>query len=204
LWRYGPLLLVAVGLLVMGVGVADVCGTAISVTLLPIGFVCLVAGVILPRIEGKFTAGPRGLSAEVLAVHELDRPRYVLSGPALAIDGADPADNSAADIGRATEPDAQRITIGDVWDALDAVGLRPDFTGMGHAYFRFRGDRHLDIPNRGFIDWGTVSDELLALLSTWGIKPVASGKYPVRPDAAPDFVIRRWGSLRDITSRGSD
>src|SRR6266571_5650932 len=72
LWRYGALLLTAVGLLAMGFGAAGVCGTAISVTLLPLGFICLVAGVVLPRIEGKFTAGPSGLSAEILAVHQLD------------------------------------------------------------------------------------------------------------------------------------
>lgn len=51
---------------------------------MPIGFVCPVAGVILPRVEGHLTAGPSGLSAEVLPVHELDQPRYFVSGPALA------------------------------------------------------------------------------------------------------------------------
>ena len=126
LWRYGALLLVATGLLTMGFGAAGVCGTAISVTLLPIGFVSLVAGVVLPRIEGKFTAGPSGLTAEMLAVHELDQPRYVLSGPALAIRTADTGDGRAAGMDRAAEPDVQRITIGDVWDALDARGLHPD------------------------------------------------------------------------------
>jgi hypothetical protein len=35
--------------------------TAVSVTLLPIGLVCLLAGVVLPRIEGVFTTGPRGV-----------------------------------------------------------------------------------------------------------------------------------------------
>ena len=50
LWRYGALFLVVVGLLAMGFGASDLAGTAISLTLLPVGFVCLVAGVVLPRI----------------------------------------------------------------------------------------------------------------------------------------------------------
>src|ERR1022692_4004837 len=132
----------------MGFGAAGVSGTAISLTLLPIGFVCLVAGVVVPRIEGKFTASPSGLSAEMRAVHELDRPRYVLSGPALAIKAEDTSDADSAEPGEAAEPTTPQITIGDVWDALDAAGLRPDGAGMGHAYFRLRGDRHLEMPNR--------------------------------------------------------
>lgn len=197
LWRYGALVLVVTGLLAMGFGAAGVCGTEISLTLLPIGFVALVAGVVLPRIEGKFTAGPSGLTAEMLAVHELDQPRYVLSGPALA---ADTTDISGV-TGRAAVPDTQRITIGDVWDALDVRGLRPDQCGMGHAYFLLRGDRQLDIPNRGFMDWGTASEELLVVLRTWGVQPTASGRYPVRPDVRPDFAEQPRGHLLDISTQ---
>lgn len=200
LWRYGALLLVATGLLTMGFGAAGVCGTAISVTLLPIGFVCLVAGVVLPRIEGRFTAGPSGLTAEMLAVHELDQPRYVISGPALASETA----GAGTGTGGASEPDAQRITIGDVWEALDKRGLYPDAVGLGHAYFRLRDNRHLDMPNRGFMDWGTASDDLLAVLRTWDVQPVASGKYAMRPDVAPQYAKLPAGSLRDIPTRGSD
>jgi hypothetical protein len=162
----------------MGFGAAGVCGAAISLALIPIGFVGLVAGVVLPRIEGKFTAGPSGLTAEMLAVHQLDQPRYVLSGPALATERPRTTDVDGTSTGGATLPDTERITIGDVWDALDACGLRADAAATGHAYFQLRGDRHLDMPNRGFMDWGTASDELLAVLGTWGVQPYASGKYP--------------------------
>jgi hypothetical protein len=182
----------------MGFGAAGVCGTAISMALLPIGFVSLIAGVVLPRIEGKFTAGPSGLTAEMLAVHELDRPRYVLTGPVLA----DATDASGAGAGEVAEPDAQRITIGDVWDALEARDLCLDAAGMGHAYFRLRGDRYLEMPNRGFMDWGTASEELLAVLRTWGIQPVASGKYLA--DVAPDYAGTPAGSLQDMPRAGSD
>ena len=200
LWRYGALLLVIAGLLAMGFGAAGVCGTAISLSLLPLGFVGLVAGVVLPRIEGKFTAGPSGLTAEVLAVHELDQPRFMLSGPVLATETEHTADVDSAGTGGATVPDTERITIGDVWDALAARGLRTDQGAAGHAYFHLRGDRHLDIPNRGIMDWGTASDELLAVLGMWGVQPSASGKYPVRPGVNPDYINQPAGYIRKASS----
>ena len=201
LWRYGALVLVVAGLLAMGFGAAGVCGTAISLSLLPIGFAGLVAGVVLPRIEGKFTTGPTGLTAEMLAVHELDHPRYVLSGPALATETADPGGVNGSGTAGTAVPDAERVTIGDVWDAFDSCGLRADGAVSGHAYFRLRGDSHLDTPNRGFMDWGTASGELLAVLRTWNVQPTASGKYPIRPEVRPDFARRPAGLLRDIPTQ---
>jgi hypothetical protein len=198
LWRYGALLLVGVGLTAMAVAIAGVAKTAVSVTVLPIGFVSLVAGVVLPRIEGRFTAGPSGLSAEMLAVHELDRqPRFYASGPAV--------DRSSDLSGRAistSEPTAAsgsppRVTIGDVWDALDEAGVQLDGAGMGHAYFRLRGNRHLDMPNKTFMDWATASSDLLGVLETWGVHPVASGKYPAPDSVALDGVEPR-GRLMSI------
>lgn len=41
IWRYGALLLLAVGLLAMGFGASGLCTTAISAILVPIGFICL-------------------------------------------------------------------------------------------------------------------------------------------------------------------
>ncbi len=177
LWRYGALLLVGVGLAAMVVGAAGVCETAISLTLLPLGFVSLVAGVVLPRIEGSFTAGPSGVSAEVLAVHRLDQARYVVSGPALW------ADESLA----APAAEAPQITLGDVWDALDAAGLRPGQGALGTAYFSLDDGRDFGIPNRGFLDHGYASDELLALLVSLGVHPTPSDLYPMPPDATPDM-----------------
>lgn len=187
LWRYGALLLVAVGLTTMALAIAGVPNTAVSITLLPIGFVSLVAGVVLPRIEGRFAAGPSGVSAEVLAVHELDRqPRFYASGPAtdLPIELSGMADATR----EAPAPESPLcVTIGDVWDALDEAGIQLDGAGMGHAYFRLRGDRHLEMPNKSFMDWATASKDLLAVLETWGIHPVASGKYPVPNNIALDY-----------------
>ncbi len=187
LWRYGALLLAGVGLLAMGFGAAGVCGTPISLTLLPLGFVSLVAGVVLPRIEGKFTAGPSGLSAEVIAVHRLDQARYVLSGPALAADES--LLSGTSEVEPATEPEQpqNRVTLGDVWDALDAAGLHPSQGALGTAYFSLSEGRDFGIPNRGFFDHGIASNELVALLASLGVHPAASGKYPMPPDATPEM-----------------
>jgi hypothetical protein len=83
-WRYGPIVLVIVGLEMMGCGAAGLPATAISLMLLPLGFICLIAGVVLPRIEGGFSASPKGVSATLAAVHDLDRTTYIASGPALS------------------------------------------------------------------------------------------------------------------------
>jgi hypothetical protein len=127
--------LVVVGILAMGFGAADAVDTAISVPLLPIGFVSLLAGVALPRIEGKFTAGPGGMSADTIAVHQLDPPRYIVSGPALAIEQPEAdltGELEAADL----RPQlAGLIRLGDVWDALDAAGLRPEAVGCGRSRY---------------------------------------------------------------------
>ncbi len=59
LWRYGPLGLVVAGAALLAIGASGLCATAVSVTLLPIGLVCLLAGVVLPRIEGVSRPAPR-------------------------------------------------------------------------------------------------------------------------------------------------
>lgn len=184
LWRYGALLLVLVGLVAMGFGASGLCGTEVSLALLPLGFVSLVAGVVLPRIEGTFTAGPSGISGDVIPVHRLDQARYVVSGPALSPDEPLP---QPRDAGRDAVFPPPRITLGDVWDALDAAGLRPDQGALGTAYFSLDDGRYFGIPNRGFFDHGYASDELLDLMASLGVHPTASGRYPMPPDATPDM-----------------
>ena len=200
LWRYGAIVLVFVSLLAMGFGAADAVNTAISVTLLPIGFVCLLAGVALPRIEGKFTAGPTGMSADIIAVHQLDRPRYILSGPAFAIEQPDAVPSCELKAPDLMPPRAGLVRLGDVWEALDAVGLRPEAAGMGHAYFTLADGRRLSIPNKTFLDHGVASDDLLAVLATLGVQLTASGRYPtpghypVKDPVVPAYLPPRAGN----------
>ena len=87
------------------------------------------------------------------------------------------------------------------WHALAAVGLRRDDwlvlnhqavfvdVGLGSAYFRLADGLRLKMPNRGLVDYGAASDELLSVLASWGIRPTASGKYPVPEDASYQLAI---------------
>jgi hypothetical protein len=75
------------------------------------------------------------------------------------------------------------ITVGDVWDALDAVGIHPEGCGLGSAYFRVDDDHLLKFPNRGFFDHGVASPELVAVFASWGASPTASDNYPMPVDA---------------------
>ncbi len=79
------------------------------------------------------------------------------------------------------------VTIGDVWDALDSAGLRPHQGALGTAYFALSDGRHAGFPNRGFFDHGIASDELLALVASWGVRPTRSGEYPMPADATPEM-----------------
>jgi hypothetical protein len=70
------------------------------------------------------------------------------------------------------------VTLGDIWDALDSAGLRPDQGALGTAYFALPDGRLVGFPNHGFWDHGIASDELLAVVASWGVHPTHSGRYP--------------------------
>lgn len=193
IFRYGALLLIVVGLLAMGFGASGLCTTATSATLIPLGFVSLIAGVVLPRIEGKLTVGPSKISADIVGIRTLDQLSVSTSAPAVVLSEVQTREGVRA-IVAAQEPGA--VTLGDVWDALDAAGVKPqsgpemlnnqavfEGVGMGSAYFRLADGRRLKMPNRGFFDHGVASSQLLAVLDAWRIRPTASGRYPAPPGA---------------------
>jgi hypothetical protein len=85
-----------------------------------------------------------------------------------------------------------RVAIGDCWEALDAAGTRPAGLGLGSAYFTL-SDGHLKMPSRTFVDHGAASDQLLAVLASWGVHPTASGKYPPPSGTDAQFAALRFG-----------
>ena len=97
----------------------------------------------------------------------------------------------AGDRERAAAPaeSASCVTVGDVWEALIALDVRPEGVGLGSAYFRLPDGRLLKFPNQQFFDHGIASDELLAVFASLGVQPSASGKYPMPPDAN-DYMRR--------------
>jgi hypothetical protein len=193
LWRYGPISLVAVGAALLAIGLSGLCATAVSVTVLPIGLVCLLAGVVLPRIEGAFTAGPQGITATLLAAHKIDAC-YTVTGPAVeAVELLAPVQDQV--LLAPGQPDGP-VLLGDVWDALDKKvnvpgGFRSLGAACGTAYLVAPDGREFALTNRGFLDWRPASSDLLELLVQWGVRPVASGRYPVPPYADPGTVSAR-------------
>jgi hypothetical protein len=196
-WRYGPLLLIILGMALFAIGLSGLCATAVSTAALPVGLILVISSAVLPRIEGKFTAGPHGITAPLLAVHELDK--YTVTGPALAPIPQDvtvsgsvalprmsvSGDGSTADAGvPATPGDDSRapVVMGDVWAALKLKlevphGFRAVASRSGQAYLQAPDGRTIALPKPGLVDWRPVSSELLNLLASWDVHPVASGSY---------------------------
>ena len=81
-----------------------------------------------------------------------------------------------------------RTTLGDVWDALEAAGIRPHAAGMGTAIFNLPDGRTLKMPNRSFFDHGIASSELLEIVASFGVRPAASGKYHAPPEVDQALV----------------
>jgi hypothetical protein len=126
LWRYGALAPVLVGLAMLGFGASGMQGEPISVTFISLGFLSVVAGVVLPRIEGKFSAGGSGVAAELLAVHKIDFLRYNASAPVLRELSATET-RVAIESGHPPNP----IKPGDVSDALEANGYKVTSAATG-------------------------------------------------------------------------
>jgi hypothetical protein len=183
-WRYGHLLLIAVGLALLGFGASGLTATPIAVTMLPLGMILLVLGVALPRLRGSFTAGPTGVGADMLRLDEVDPTRVTVSLPAGITSTVAMADGgTAADELQVTRsidwPAPPPVTIGDVWDALTASGFRPisGSNGMGTVSAEAPNGQRIKLPTRGTWDYGVASSALLAVLAALDIQPVASGKY---------------------------
>jgi hypothetical protein len=181
-WRYGPVILLLVGLAMLGAGISGICGTSISLTIIPVGFVCLVAGVALPRIQGRFTAGPQGISGEMRPWDE----RFYISGPAVAPKKDVVVEGPTAKVLIEAVPGSvvatQAPTLGDVWDALRQAGIRPEQSTMGYAHLRMPDGRVMSLPSPRMLDWRPASEDLLGILRSWDVHPVASGKYPAPSD----------------------
>jgi hypothetical protein len=81
------------------------------------------------------------------------------------------------------------VTIGDVWEAIDNSDFRPARyqAALGTAYLEGPDGRWIRLPNQSFMDWGLASDELLTILASWSVQPVASGKYPLPAQVDPIY-----------------
>jgi hypothetical protein len=127
----------------------------------------------------------------LLAVHKLDT--YTVTGSAVTV-----AQAAALAPGQPSGP----VLLGDVWDALEerldvAGGFRDLGAATGRRYLEAPDGRTFELTNRGFLDWRPASGDLLELLASWGVKPIASGRYPVPPHVAPDKATAMTLQVRD-------
>jgi hypothetical protein len=210
-WRYGPISLIVIGAAVMAIGLSGLCATAVSGAALPVALVCLLAGVALPRTKGIFTAGPHGISSQVIAPHQIDvysvtgpataalpaivgRGEIALPKPAVTSEGTAAARGEGAVTARGEVSAGPPVMLGDVWDALEARigvpdGFRDLYTYQDNRYLEAPDGRTFGLANRGVLDWLPASGGLLELLGSWGVRPVASGRYPVPDKITPRIVM---------------
>lgn len=116
----------------------------------------------------------------------LPKPR--ISGDGEADDVAEPGSEPGAG-GQAP------VVIGDVWQAIrEKVGVPGGFKRLGSGpariYLQAPDNRILALPAPGLVDWRSASAELLGLLTTWHLQPVASGKFPPPEDPSQRMDIR--------------
>jgi hypothetical protein len=168
LWRYGPLVLVVMGfLMILNAMLADR-SDAVIIAWLTLGLISVITGVILPRAEGDFRATSTGVAGSLLRVTELDvgTADFAVSGPAIASAGLVERDDRA-----------ESILIGDVWEKL----LRNNFEvveGMlGSRALQDADGREVVLPALDAAGSREASPELLTTIRAWGIEPTASGRY---------------------------
>jgi hypothetical protein len=158
---------VLLDLAMIGYAMATNRSDAVTVGLLTLGLVSVVAGVVLPRIEGEFSASGQGVAGKLLSVTQLDT-QFVVKGPALA-----------ADSKKSVTDQDRPIMFGDVWDELDAHGFHIIDAASGNYTVVDNQGHQIQLPGRGHSEGKAASPQLLSLLRSWGLNPTASGKYPL-------------------------
>ena len=121
----------------------------------------------------------------MLAVHKLDTLTFTASAPALAVP-----------ISRADDKQtAERVTLGDVWDALERAGFHVTEAATGKRLLEGPHGRRIMLHGQELLGFRVASDDLLAQLASWGIEPVASGKYKPGPEVDPRYAMTPYSGV---------
>jgi hypothetical protein len=75
------------------------------------------------------------------------------------------------------------ITVGDVWDALDGAGFQVTTLATGRRLLTGPQQQLIFLHGQELVGYRPAADDLLAQLGSWGVHPVASGKYHPPPGA---------------------
>jgi hypothetical protein len=76
-----------------------------------------------------------------------------------------------------TNPESPQIMVGDVWDALEGAGFQVTKVVTGKRLLAGPAEETIFLHGRELVGGHVASVSLIAQLSSWGINPVASGKY---------------------------
>jgi hypothetical protein len=77
--------------------------------------------------------------------------------------------------------------VGDVWDALGPA-FQVTKMATGRRLLLGRGGQTIFLHGRELAGGLVASESLIALLASWGITPVASGKYSPPAGADPAYL----------------
>jgi hypothetical protein len=174
-WRYGALLLILVGLGLIACALAGVTAV-IPAALLPIGFAALVAGVVLPRVKGRFS-GPGKVGADLLGVHELDmRPAYRYTSPSV-----EAAEDVAALPASSDDSNAPAVvTMADVIRALRAAPNVESRDDRWTTTYVGPDGSSVQVPVHGteaFFQSKAADDLLLRIVRDWDIGIQPTGQH---------------------------
>jgi hypothetical protein len=75
------------------------------------------------------------------------------------------------------------IAVGDVWDALEGAGFQVTTLATGRRLLTGPQQQLILLHGRELVGYRPAADDLLAQLGSWGVHPVASGKYHPPPGA---------------------
>lgn len=76
-----------------------------------------------------------------------------------------------------------QVAVGDVWDALEGASFQVTKEATGRRLLTGPAERTIFLHGRELVGFRPASQSLLAQLASWGVQPVASGKYPPPPGA---------------------
>jgi hypothetical protein len=81
-----------------------------------------------------------------------------------------------------------RITVGDIWDALEGAGFQVTKNATGRHLLYGPQQQLIFLHGKELVGGWPAAESLIAQLGSWGIHAVASGKYHAPPGAHANAI----------------
>ena len=79
--------------------------------------------------------------------------------------------------------------VGDVWDALEGAGFQQTKVATGRRLLVGPAEQSIFLHGKELVGGRVADQSLIAELNSWGIQPVASGKYHPPPNADAAYLV---------------